>query len=92
MEGQLLNRKTFKAIKKFDRQEMDNFFKNNYEHGFKDGFRSGTESGQQVDFKIELVQVLQATKGIGDKTIKKVLETLKNREDFKEAIEKLGVK
>ena len=70
------DRKTYKEIKKYNREEMNNFLSNLY----REGFREGTESGEQADFKIKLVKVLQTTKGIGDKTIAKVLKTLKEME------------
>lgn len=81
MQEQLLNRKTYKAIKKFDRQEMENFFRDNYEQGFKDGFREGAKSSNAIDFKIELVQLLDSIegKGIGPKTKTTILEALKER-------------
>ncbi len=59
---------------------MEELLKNTYDEGFKKGFKEGTKSGQRVDFKIELVRLLQATKGVGDKTITKVMQTLKEME------------
>lgn len=70
-----MNRKIYKAIKKYDRQQMENFLKTIYSEGFNDG----AESGQRVDFKIELVQILENTKGVGEKTIEKILTTYKDR-------------
>lgn len=72
MEKNLINRKMYKEIKKYDRQEMERFLANIYKQGFEDG----AEAGDNADFKIKLVQVLQNTKGVGEKTIEKVLGTL----------------
>ncbi len=72
-EKDLINRKTYKAVKRYDRQEMERFLKDIYTQGFRDG----AEAGSNADFKIKLVQVLESTKGVGEKTIKKVLNTLK---------------
>lgn len=72
----LINRKQYKAIKKYDRNEMETFLANIYRQGFSDG----AEAGENADFKIKLVEVLQATKGVGEKTIKKVLDTLREKE------------
>lgn len=72
----LLNRKIYKSVKKMDRQDMEIFLSGIYIEGFKDG----AEAGDNADFKIKLVQVLQETKGVGDKTINKVLRTLKEME------------
>lgn len=47
---------------------------------YKDGFQDGVNAGDNADFKIKLVQVLQNTKGVGEKTIEKVLGTLKEME------------
>lgn len=79
MEKQLLNRKSFKVIKKFDRQEMEDFFRDKYEQGFKDGFKEGAKSSQQIDFKTELVQLLDGIegKGIGPKTKAVILQAYK---------------
>ncbi len=73
MEKNLINRKMYKEIKKYDRQEMERFLANIYKQGFEDG----AEAGDNADFKIKLVQVLQNTKGVGEKTIEKVLATVK---------------
>lgn len=81
MEKNLLNRKTYKAIKKYDRQQMEDFFKTIYEEGFKDGFKEGAKAAPAIDLKIELVRLLENVKGIGPKTKGKILSTLKERED-----------
>lgn len=72
----LLNRKVYKTVKKMDRQEMESFLSGIYSQGFKDG----AESAEGADFKIKLVQVLKRTKGVGDKTINKILGALKEME------------
>ena len=73
MEKNVINRKMYKDIKKYDRQEMERFLSTLY----KEGFQDGAKSGDNADFKIKLVQVLQSTKGVGEKTIEKVLKTFK---------------
>ena len=55
---------------------METFLAEIYHQGFQDGARTS----KQADFKIKLVQVLQNTKGVGEKTIEKVLDTLKEME------------
>jgi len=78
MKENLINRKTYKAVKKMDRQEMEGFLVNVYSEGFKDG----ADAGQQVDTQIELVQFLEGLeiKGIGPKTKEKILNAYKERE------------
>ena len=44
---------------------------------YSQGFRDGVAAGAKADLKIKLVQAMKNTKGVGDKTIKKVLQTLK---------------
>jgi len=73
LKGNLLNRETYKKIKKMDRQEIEAFLAEIYNQGFQDG----TEAGNKVDFKIMLVQVLEKTKGVGPKTFDRIMETVK---------------
>lgn len=76
MKKTLLPKSEYKKIKKLNREEMDTYFLGLYNKGFSDG----ADAGNKADFKIKLVQVLNKTKGVGDKTIKKVLNTLKEME------------
>ncbi len=84
MKKLTFNRNLYKKVKKMDRQEMENFFKFIEESGkrigYEQGFRDGADAGDKADFKIKLIQVLNNTKGVGDKTIRKVLNTLKEME------------
>ena len=73
MEKKLINRKTYKAVKKMDRQEMEVFLADIYKTGFEDG----VDAGNKADFKIMLVQVLEKTKGVGPKTFDRIMETVK---------------
>lgn len=73
MDKKLINRKTYKAIKKMDRQEMEAFLAEVYNQGFQDG----VDAGNKADFKIMLVQVLEKTKGVGPKTFDRIMETVK---------------
>lgn len=87
MKENLLNRKTYKAIKKYDRQEMERFVATVYSEGFQDG----AESAEGADFKIKLVQLLRDTKGVGPKTTEKILDTLKIWEELNEEVKNLAV-
>lgn len=73
LKQNLLNRKTYKAIKKMDRQEMEAFFVDTYHQGFEDGVKAG----DNADFKIQLSKVLNATKGIGPVMYDRIMETVK---------------
>lgn len=60
---------------------MPSKFTNSIENNlYMKGYRDGLKAVQDVDFKIKMVQVLKNTKGVGMKTIEKVLETLKEME------------
>lgn len=72
-ENNVINRKMYKDIKKYDRNQMNQFCYNLYRQGFRDG----AEAGDKADFKIKLIDILSRTKGIGDKTRDKILATLK---------------
>lgn len=76
MEENILNRKVYKDIKKYDRQEMERFLRTIYSEGFRDG----TNVVNDTDFKIKLIGVLNKTKGIGEKTIAKIMATVKEME------------
>ena len=73
LEENLINRKTYKKVKKMDRQEMEVFLADIYKTGFEDG----VDAGNKADFKIQLVEVLNNTKGIGPKLFDRILETAK---------------
>lgn len=73
MEQKLINRKQYKAVKKMDRQEMEAFLANIYKLGFEDG----AESAEAADFKIQLVEILNKTKGVGPKTFDNIMNTAK---------------
>ena len=73
MEKKLINRKQYKAVKNMDRQEMEIFIARIYYQGYQDG----VEDGNKADFKIQLVKVLENTKGVGPKTFDRIMKTVK---------------
>lgn len=80
-QSQLLSRKDYKIIKRYNRAEMETFTRNLFENGFKEGFSNGSEASSQTNFKIELVQLLDSIKGqgIGPKTKEIILKAYKER-------------
>lgn len=70
------SRQVRRQIYKLTWEQIDELIKDNYEQGFKDG----TEVAGNADLKIKLVQVLKNTKGVGDKTFNKILNTFKEME------------
>lgn len=73
MKENLLNRKTYKEIKKYDREQMENFLRTLYTEGFRDG----VDAGEKTDFRIKLAQVLNNTKGIGTTLYNRIMENAK---------------
>lgn len=73
MKENLLNRKTYKNIKRMDRQEMEAFLARIYHQGYQDGVKDGNKA----DFKMQLVKVLENTKGVGPKTFDRIMKTVK---------------
>lgn len=72
MNTNLLNRKKYRELKKMDRNQMEIFFRTVYEQGYVDALKDGNQdidSGR--DF---IIHVLQQTKGVGEKTIAKILD------------------
>jgi len=72
-EKQLINRKIYKEIKRYDRQEMENFLVNIYHQGYQDRVKDG----EKADFKIKLVEILEKTKGVGPKMFDRIMQTVK---------------
>lgn len=60
-------RSIYKRIKKYDKEDMEEFVQSVYLKGFNDANRN-TDKG-----KIEVKEKLESVKGLGDKTIDKVL-------------------
>lgn len=48
-----------------------------YQTAYKKGFEDGLKVVTEVNFKMKLIELLNNTKGVGDKTIMKVLQTLR---------------
>lgn len=68
----LINRDQYNRIKKMDRQDMEEFLWSIYEKGYAEG-KKAIDSDY---LKNKIVEVLNQTPGVGDKTISKVLVTL----------------
>ena len=60
---------------------METFFQALYNNGFKDGFQDGSKASQNIDFKTELVQLLDGIKGkgIGEKTKKIIMDCYREK-------------
>ena len=63
-------RSIYKRIKKYDKEQMEEFVQSVYLKGFNDANRNTDKT------KIEAKEKLESVKGLGDKTIDKVLKAL----------------
>lgn len=63
-------RSIYKRIKKYDKGQTEGFVQSVYLKGFNDANRNTDKT------KIELKEKLESVKGLGDKTIDKVLKAL----------------
>ena len=63
-------RSIYKRIKKYDKEQMEEFVQSVYLKGFNDAYRKTDKS------KIEVKDKLENVKGLGNKTIDKVLNAL----------------
>lgn len=70
----LISRELYKKIKKFDRQEMEDFCR----QLFEDGFREGAKAGTEADIITTVIDRLQGKKGFGDKTIANIKKALES--------------
>ena len=57
-----------------DRQQMEQYLKDTWRTGFNDG----VESGNNADFRINLSEVLNKTKGIGPKLFDRIMQNAKD--------------
>lgn len=72
----LVNRKTYKNVKKMDRQQMERFIVGVY----SDGFNDGVNAGDNADFRIKLSEVLNSTKGVGPTLYDRIMARAKEME------------
>ncbi len=73
LKENLLNREIYKKIKRMDRQQIESFLAKVYVQGYEDG----KEAAEAADFKIQLVEILNKTKGVGPKTFDNIMNTAK---------------
>ena len=90
----MLNREKYKAIKKYDHQQMESFCSSVYESGVRDGYEAGCKaaaeaaSGELAEKfkKSAIAEVLDAAaqvKGIGPKKLEEIrarIEGVRNEE------------
>lgn len=67
----LINRDKYKAIKKFDHQQMENFCADIYKSGYQDG----RDSVPGVDLSA-VYEAIGATKGIGPKKLEEIKRSI----------------
>ena len=73
-DGKILNRKTYKEIKKYDRIQMEDYLQSIYKQGFVDG----RESVPGIDIS-NVHDILLEINGIGEKRAEQIVEKISNR-------------
>lgn len=64
-EGYETTREVYKAVKKYDHQQFDEFCTRIYTNGFNDGKKSVTEKSAKVFTVEQLMTVIGEVKGVG---------------------------
>lgn len=67
-----LNRKTYKKLKKYDRQQMEEFIRRIYISGFNDG---KVAISNEIDMK-DIEKVIGSIKGIGTVMKQRIMDAL----------------
>lgn len=79
----VLNREKYKAIKKYDHQQMEDFCTSIYESGYRTGYETGCKaavetisknivSNIRIDTINEVLQAAAQVKGIGPKKLEEI--------------------
>ena len=73
----ILNRKIYKDIKKYDRQQMEAFVESIYTSGFNDGVEKyeKLDKRKDIDFN-KLRENIGAIKGIGEKKLDDIMKAI----------------
>ena len=71
MKEHLVNRETYKKVKKFDRQQFEGFCMELYKNGYNDG----AKSVPGVDLT-KVMEAIGSVKGIGEKRLADIKSTL----------------
>lgn len=72
----ILNRKTYKGIKKFDREQMENYLVNLYMEGYEDG----RKDVPGIDIS-RIKGIVMSVKGVGEKRADEIVQRIE--ETFK---------
>jgi hypothetical protein len=72
----LVNRNTYKEIKKYDHQQMEAFLTKVYKNGYMDG----RDSGIAIE---DVLATMKQVKGVGPATLKKLSEAMEREFDEK---------
>lgn len=78
-----LTRDDFKRMKKYDRQQYDQFCRKLYELGWEDGYDAGYSGAQGLTGE-EVFEVLSKTKGIGPVKLAEIQKNIEEALKIKE--------
>ena len=68
----ILNREKYKAIKKYDHQQLEDFCGSIYESGYKNGYTNGCDTAAASSLSLEV-------KGIGPKKLEEIRSCIETR-------------
>lgn len=71
----LLSREKFRALKSFDKKQMERYITNIYKSGFEDGYELAENQVFSDEVKVDwedVLQVIASIPGIGKKTLQKI--------------------
>ena len=72
----ILNREKYKAIKKYDHQQLEDFCSSIYESGYKNGCNAAAASSLSLE---EFLQAAAKVKGIGPKKLEEIRSCIETR-------------
>ena len=56
-----MDKKVYKTIKRYNREEMERFFTSIFRQGYNDGAKT-IDNGSQIDFEMDLVEKMKQKK------------------------------
>lgn len=68
-----LDKKLYKGIKKYNRDQMKTFLSNLY----IDAYREGQRDSNNTDVYVEVGEIIKTTKGVGDVLYERIMNNIK---------------
>ena len=79
-KSNILNREKYKAIRKYDHQQLEDFCGSIYESGYKNGYTNGCDTAAASSLSLEeFMQAAAEVKGIGPKKLEEIRSCIETR-------------